>query len=137
MATEKIKEATEDINVAEQRFMCQFDTIEQLYFEKEKLYLSKMDDMEKRHAEERESMRKQNIEEKESMRKHYQRIIFSISLVLLLIVGSLVGGLIYLFSNYDIGYEVYQEVSAEGGGDSTIEDGIRLGNIPASDYNAK
>ena len=119
MATEKTKEATNGVNVAEQRFMCQFDTIEQLYFEKEKMYLDRMAESEKRHAE-----------EKDSMRKHYQRIIFSISLVLLLIVGSLVSAALYVYSNFDFKFQpsYSQSVSAEGGGDATNEDGIHINN---------
>lgn len=118
-AVEKLEETLEKANKSEEKLMCQYDTMSQLFFEKEKVYLEKMDESEKRH-----------LEEKASMRKHYQRIIVSISLVLLLIVGSLIGGLIYLISNYDVAFEVYQDVSAEGGGDSTVEDGIHLNGTP-------
>lgn len=114
-AVGKLEETLEKANNAEEKLMCQYDTMSQLFFEKEKVYLNRMDESEKRH-----------IEEKASMRKHYQRIILAISLVLALIIGSLIGATIYLVSNYDFGVEVYQEVSAEGGGDSTIEDGIHI-----------
>lgn len=114
-AVEKLEDTLEKANQSEEKFMCQYDTMSQLFFEKEKLLLSQMD----------------------SMRKHYQKIIISISLVLLIIVGSLIGGLIYLVSNYDVAFEVYQEVSAEGGGDSTVEDGIHLNGTPIDDTPAQ
>lgn len=117
MATEKLNNAVEKASMLETEIMLQFDTMAQLNHEKEKLYLDKMSEMQKQHTE-----------EKESMRKHYQRIILSISLVLLLVIGSLVGGAVYLISNFDFEFEpsYSQDVSAEGGGDSTIEDGIHI-----------
>lgn len=118
-AVGKLEDTLEKANKSEEKLMCQYDTMSQLFFEKEKVYLTRMDESEKRHTE-----------EKESIRKHYQKIIIAISLVLLLIVGSLIGGLIYLFANYDVAFEVYQDVSAEGGGNSTVEDGIHLNGTP-------
>lgn len=105
---DRLKEVADEINRAEETFMCQYDTMSQLFFEEKKLLLAQMD----------------------AMRKHYGKIILTISLTLLLVIGSLIGGLIYLISNYDIAYEVYQDVSAEGGGDSTVEDGIHLNGTP-------
>lgn len=115
MAAEKLAEAVEEMNVAEQRFMCQFDTIEQLYFEKEKLYLERMSEAEERHTK-----------EKDAMRNHYGKIILTLAITLLLLVGGLVGGMIYLFANYDFGVVTYQDVSVGNDGDSTIEDGIQM-----------
>lgn len=104
MAAEKLEEAANEMNVAEQRFMCQFDTIEQLYFEEKKLL----------------------IEQMEKMRQHYFKIILTLTLSLLLLIGGLVGGMIYLFANYDFGVVTYQDVSVGNDGDSTIEDGIQM-----------
>lgn len=115
MAAEKLEKTVEEVNQVEERLMCQFDTMSELFFEEKKLLLAQMADAEKRHAEERESMR-----------KHYGRALLAVSLTLLLVIGSLIGGLIYLISNYDIGVAIYQEVNAEGGGDSTVEDGIHV-----------
>lgn len=119
-AVGQLEATLEKANNAEEKLMCQYDTMSQLFFEKEKVYLDKMEESDKRHAE-----------EKESIRKHYQKILVSICLVLLLIVGSLIGGIIYLVSNYDFSFQTYQTVTAEGGGDSTIEDGIRFNQYPA------
>lgn len=126
MATEKINESVEKTNLLGTEMILTFDTMAQIYADKEKLLLEKMEAAEVRH-----------VEEKAGMRKHYQRIILSISLVLVLIIGSLIGGLIYLFSNYDLSYEIYQEVSAEGGGDSTVEDGIHLNRGPLEEDTKK
>lgn len=107
--------AIEFTNVANAQFAAAMDTVLQIQKEKDSEYLLAIQNMENRH-----------IEDKANMRKHYQKIILSLSLVLLLIVGSLIGGLVYLVSNYDIGFQVYQEVTSEGGGDSTIEDGFQF-----------
>ena len=122
MAAEKLEKTVEEVNQVEERLMCQYDTMSELFFEEKKLLLAQMADAEKRHAEERESMR-----------KHYGRALLAVSLTLLIIVASLIGGIIYLVSNYEFSYEVYQEVSAEGGGDSTIEDGIQFDRRPPVD----
>lgn len=121
MTAEKLEKAVDEMNVAEQRFMCQFDTIEQLYFEKEKMYLEKMSEAEERHAQ-----------EKKDMRKHYLKIILSIAIPFLVLLSSIIGGIIYITTNFDIGFQTYQEVSAEGGGNSTIEDGIHFDRPPHS-----
>lgn len=118
MAEQVMNDAAKTFDAASTQTALMTDTILQLQKEKDCEWMARIDSIDERH-----------LKEKSEMRKHYQKIIFTISLALLLIVGSLIGGLIYLLSNYDIGFEVYQEVSAEGGGDSTVEDGIRY-NYP-------
>lgn len=121
MAEQVMNEAAKTFDAASTQTALMTDTILQLQKEKDCEWMARIDSIDERH-----------LKEKSEMRKHYQKIILSISLTLLLIVGSLIGGLIYLLSNYDIGFQVYQEVSAEGGGDSTIEDGIQIDG-PASE----
>lgn len=67
-------------------------------------------------------------DERENMRKHYQRIILALVLTLFLVIGSIIGGVIYIVSNFDFEFQprYSQSVSAEGGGDSTIEAGINV-----------
>ncbi len=125
MATEKLNQAVEKASMLETEVMLQFDTMAQLQKE-ERMELEKL------FATERAETREAHAKEKESMRKHYQRIILAISLVLMLIVGSLIGGLIYIVSNYDFGFEVYQDLDTDGGGDSTVEDGIHLNGDPVN-----
>lgn len=128
MAERVMDETVSAANVAMAQSTVALDTMLQLQSderkEKDRSFLEALDKIEARHAEDRDKMR-----------KHYQRIIVSISLVLLLIVGSLVGGLIYIVSSYDISFQTYQEVSAEGGGDSTIEDGIKFNQQPNESEN--
>lgn len=112
MAVDKLNNAVEETSILEREVMLQFDTMAQL------------------QRDERIEMQKMFTEERADMRKHYSRIILSMALALIIIIGSLVGGIIYIFSNYDLSYSTYQEVSAEGGGDSTVEDGIHLNHPP-------
>lgn len=73
--------------------------------------------------DERIEMQKLHDAEKEKMRKHYGRIIFGLILALSLLLGGIIGGAIYLFSNYDFKV-VNQEMYIGGDGNSTIYDGI-------------
>lgn len=128
MAEKLMNETVNAANVAMAQSSIALDTMLQLQSderkEKDKAFLEMLDSMEARHAE-----------DMEKVRKHYQKIILSIAMVLLLIVGSLIGGLIYVISSYDISFQTYQQVSAEGGGDSTIEDGIRFNQEPNESEN--
>lgn len=74
-------------------------------------------------SDERKEMRHAFHEEKEKMRKHYGRIIAGLILTLVIILGAIIGGAVYIFSNYDI-QTVYQDVNVGGDGSSTIFDGI-------------
>lgn len=117
MATEKINESVEKTNLLGTEMILTFDTMAQIYADKEKLLLEKMEAAEVRH-----------VEEKANMRKHYQRIILAQALTLLLVLGSIIGGILYAVSNYNFDFipSYSQDVSSEGGGDATIEDGIHI-----------
>lgn len=65
-------------------------------------------------------------EEKADMRKHYGRIIMALILVICLIIGSIVGGVIYVLANYDIEFGYTQNAYNEVGGDNIINDGIHF-----------
>lgn len=121
MAEKLMDETVNAANVAMAQSTVALDTMLQLQSEerqaKDKAFLETLDKMETRHAE-----------EQENMRKHYQRIILTLALTLLLIIGSLIGGAIYVISNFDFefGPSYSLDVSAEGGGDATNEDGIHV-----------
>lgn len=117
MATEKINQAIDVTNVATAQAAVALDTMLQLQKEKDTEYLTTIENIDKR-----------NIEERANIRKHYQKIILALALTLLLIIGSLIGGVIYIVSNFDFEFQpsYSQSVSAEGGGDSTIEAGINV-----------
>lgn len=117
MATEKINQAIDVTNVATAQAAVALDTMLQLQKEKDTEYLTTIENMDKR-----------NIEERANIRKHYQKIILALALTLLLIIGSLIGGVVYVLSNFDFefGTSYSLDVSAEGGGDATNEDGIHV-----------
>lgn len=75
--------------------------------------------------DERQQMEERHARELESVRKHLGRIIFALVLTLILLVGSALGGIIYILMNYDIGVISYtQDVYADNGSTSIVEDGI-------------
>lgn len=126
MAEKLMNETVDAANVAMAQSAVALDTMLQLQSderkEKDRAFLEAMESMNARHAE-----------ETEKMRKHYQKIILALALTLLLIIGGLIGGVVYVVSNFDFefGPSYSQDVSAEGGGDSTIEDGIHINDWSA------
>lgn len=76
--------------------------------------------------EERDAIDKRYKEETASIRKHYGRIIAGLILTLCMIIGSVVGAVIYLFSNYDFAVATYQDVISGENGVSNIYDGIHI-----------
>lgn len=106
---EKLKEIASGANVALTEMRLQFET---------------MMEIQKEERLERERMYN---EEKEHMRKRYGRIILGLILTICLILGSFVGGAIYLFTNFDIAFGTYiQKPNVGGDGNSTIYDGIHF-----------
>lgn len=106
---EKLKEVAIGANVALTEMRIQFET---------------MMEMQKEERLERERMYN---EEKDKMRKHYGRIILGLILTLCLILGGIIGGTIYLLTNFDIAFGTYiQEPNVGGDGNSTIYDGIHF-----------
>lgn len=131
-AVGKLEDTLDKANSSEEKLMCQYDTMSQLFFEKEKVYLSRMDEMEKRHAEEKAAMR----EAEAGRQKRDHKIILVLAVTLLFVLTTVIGGLFYFISNYDVTFDTYQSVSAEGGGNATIEDGIRYNANSVDDTNA-
>lgn len=75
--------------------------------------------------EERIETQKMHNEEKDKMRKHYGRIIIGLILTLFLILGSIIGGTIYLVTNFEFATIEYgQDIQIGGDGNPTINDGI-------------
>lgn len=117
MAVDKLNNAVEETSVLEKEVMLQFDTMAQL------------------QKDERLELQRLFAEERADIRKHYGKIVLTLSILLLLIIGSLVGGAVYLLSTFDFDFRPYysQDVSAEGGGNSTIEDGIKINQPPLTE----
>lgn len=102
----KAKETADKANVLMSELRLQFDTLTEI------------------QKEERIETAKIHIAEKEAMRKHYGRIIWGLIITLAIIVGGVIGGMIYLFANYDLQVYTVQDVYASGNGTSIINDGI-------------
>lgn len=121
MAERVMDETVSAANVAMAQSTVALDTMLQLQSderkEKDRSFLEALDKIEARHAEDRDKMR-----------KHYQRIILALALTLTLVIGAIIGGVIYIVSNFDFEFQpsYSQSVSAEGGGGSTIEAGINV-----------
>lgn len=64
-------------------------------------------------------------------RERYTRIIMGLIIALVVLIGSIVGGAIYLFANFDIGY--YQTADVGGDGQATIHDGIHFNDTSNAD----
>lgn len=74
-------------------------------------------------ADERQRIEERHVKEMQETRKHYGRIILCLVLTLILLVGSALGGVIYVLMNYDIGI-ITQDSFIGGNGDLNIYDGI-------------
>lgn len=117
MAEQVMNEAAKTFDAASTQTALMTDTILQLQKEKDCEWMARIDSIDERH-----------LKEKSEMRKHYQRIIVVLSLVILLMIGSFIGGILYFVSNFDVNFgpSYSLDVSAEGGGDATNEDGIHV-----------
>lgn len=76
--------------------------------------------------QERADMAKLHGEENEKLRKHYGRIILGLILTICLILGTIIGGAIYIFSNFEFTFGTYQDVYSDNNGTATINDGIHF-----------
>lgn len=106
MAANELEKAVERADAAQASAMMYTDTMAELY------------------KEERTEILERCTKEKADMRKHYQKIILVLAITMALIIGGLIGGAAFVLSNFDIEFGNAQNISTNGGGDSTIEDGI-------------
>lgn len=105
---EKLKDVTVNTDLALTEMRLQFETMMEM------------------QKEERIESQKMHNEEKANIRKHYGRIIIGLIITICLIIGGIVGGLIWFFSNYELklGTEFSQYLDVGGNGSPTIYDGI-------------
>lgn len=74
---------------------------------------------------ERMELHKMHQEEMHKVRKHYGRIIAGLIVTLAILLGGIIGGAVYIFSNYE--FHSYNQTSTVGGdGTSTINDGVHI-----------
>lgn len=108
---ESLNNATEKANLLATEIQLQFETMAEL------------------QKDERLSWLEMFAKEKQEIREHYEkilqkntRIILGLVLTLLIIIGSFIGGAIYLLENYEFSY--YQSAEVGGDGNANIYDGI-------------
>lgn len=106
---EKLNQATEGANMLATQFHLQFETMAEL------------------QKDEREAIRKHY----DSIIQKYTRIIMGLIIALVVLIGIIVGGAIYLFANFDIGY--HQTADVGGDGQATIHDGIHFNDTSNAD----
>lgn len=116
---DKLQELSSGTNVALAEMRLQFETLAEMQKD-ERIEIQKM------HVLEKETLMKQFTNDLESQRKHYTRIIYALILTLVIILGSVIGGIIYIFTNYDIAVDTYQDLYSGDNGTSTIYDGIHI-----------
>lgn len=115
---EKLEEIASGVNVALTEMRLQFETMMEMQKEERT-------ERERMYNEERIERERMHNEEKSEMRKHYGRIIIGLILTICLILGSIIGGAIYIFSNFDFAVADFtQSVDIGGDGNPIIYDGI-------------
>ena len=111
-AARTLEKESEGMNAYAAETRLQFDTLVQL------------------QMQERQAIEKRHSEETKDIRKHYGRIIAGLIITLVVILGAIVGSIVYVFANYDIGViSTYQEVDSSDNSVSNIWDGIEC-NYP-------
>lgn len=78
------------------------------------------------YKEERLEQQKNFSEQMDKMRKHYGRIIAGLIISLCLFIGGVIGGVIYVISNYEFAFYTEQNVDSSDNSTSTINDGIHV-----------
>lgn len=102
---EEVNESLGRVNDALSGTLVQFDTLVQL------------------QSEERIEMQKMYNDTLEKERTHYRKIIIFLILTIILLVGGIAGGFIYLISNYDFAVVTSQDANVGGDGNIEIHDG--------------
>lgn len=105
---ENLDKQANEINAALANHLIQFDTMAQL------------------QKEERIEVQKMYMDTFEKERAHYRKIIMGLIITLVLLVGGLVGGIVYVLANYDIAFSYEQIQDASGDGVNNIYDGIAV-----------
>lgn len=77
-------------------------------------------------SEERVKIQTMHKEEMADMRKYYTRIIMGLIITLVILLGSIIGGTIYVLANYDFAVATYQTQDIADGGSANIYDGINI-----------
>lgn len=113
---EKLSKIADGANTALAEMRVQFETLAEMQKE-ERLERDKM------HNAAVEKI----LDKCEREVKHWKHICIGLILTLCLILGSIIGGIVYIATNFDIEFGSYiQEPTVGGDGTSTINDGIHF-----------
>lgn len=90
-------------------------------------------EMQRLFAQERKTTHELYVKEKEvlahnyeNQSKHYKQIIMGLIFTLAILLGGVVCGVVYLFTNFDFGVVGAQDVISDNYGNSIIYDGITV-----------
>lgn len=113
--TERLEECLESTNAVASKARLQLDAFAEI------------------QSEERVKTQTMHKEEKDEMRNHYEkiitkltRVIIGLLIVLVIILGSIIGGTIYVLANFDFAVATYQTQDITDGGSANIYDGINI-----------
>lgn len=107
-ATENLDQAVDKADILATQMLVQFDTMAQL------------------QMQERKELNELHVKEKSDLRKHYARIIWGLIAALVILIGGIVGGAFYIFTNFDFGVVTSQTPTIDGDGRIIVNDGIHL-----------
>ena len=112
---EKLESLASETNIALKEMRIQFETLAEMQkeerIEKQKLHNDEIDKILERHGKEI---------------SHWKHICIGLILTLFLILGSIIGCIVYIVTNYEIVTGTYQDLYVGGNGTSTINDGIHI-----------
>lgn len=90
-------------------------------------------EMQRLFAQERKTTHELYVKEKEvltqnyeNQSKHYKQIIMGLIFTLVVLLGSVICGAVYLFTNFDFGMITYQDIASDNYSNSIIYDGITV-----------
>lgn len=102
-------------NIALTEMRVQFETLVEMQKEErieiQKMHNETIEKIENRHAKDI---------------AHWKHIVIGLILVIALFVGGLIGGAIYLITNFEFTFGTYQDVYSDNNGTATIYDGIHI-----------
>lgn len=118
-----MKNALTDDVKAQQRY--EFDAMAEIHSE-ERLEMQRFFAQERKTTHELYAKEKKLLlDDKDKQARYYNRIIMGLIMSLVLLLGSIVVGAVYLFTNFDFTMATYQEVVSGDNSQSVINDGIK------------
>lgn len=111
----ELEQISTGTNIALTEMRVQFETLAEMQKE-ERIEIQKM------HLEENERTRNHY----DNVIRHYKHIIIGLIVTLCLFIFGLICAVSYVVTNYDFQFGYTQDLTVEGDGDATIQDGIHI-----------